>query len=121
MTSSIKKGKDPTDLELKKKLPSFMFCKWLSGNRNTLQMAYIFNLYSKIPIKNQFLAVRSKFQGKVNFIQFPKKFQKDESKKIDVIQEMLNMSYDKSLDYLLYISDKEYNDLETAYNIIRSR
>ena len=120
MTGCIKGAKMPTDAELKK-VPSFMFCKWLSGSKAMIHVANAFNRYSKIPIRCQYLAVKHQFGGKVGYVPFPKKSQLDMNKRIEVIQEMVVLSYDKSVDYLQYISEVEYQKLETSFNLKRTR
>lgn len=121
MTSSIKPNAAiPTDDELKK-VSSFMFCNWLSGNRSMLQLATVFNNYNAIPIKCQYLAVKYKYGGKINYVPYPKKSKVDSGKKIEVIMEMVDLSLEKAVDYLKYISKEEYKMLKTEYELRHTR
>ena len=120
MTSAIKNVPVPKDEELKK-VPPYMFCKWLSGSRETIETARFLNNNGDIPFRVQFLLTKFKHSGKVGFIQFPKKSNDVSSKQIDVVQFMLNMSYSKAVDYLEFLSKEEYKVLHTAYNLRKGR
>lgn len=120
MTSAIKDVPMPKDEDLKKVSP-YMFCKWLSGSRATIQTAQFLNNNDNIPFRVQFLYTKMKHKGTVGFIQFPKKEQAVTSKQIDVIQFMLNMSCEKAIEYLEFIADDEYKELQKAYNLRKGR
>lgn len=121
MTGCIKSGnKIPTEEELKK-LPSFMFCKWLSGERKMVNTANLFNNFSDIPIRSQYIMVQQQFQNKIGFVKYPKKMKEDTSKKIEVVGEMLDLSYEKTLDYVSLMSKEEYKMLKKSYDLKRTR
>ena len=86
-------------LEEKKKFNSFMFCRWLSGNTKTLQIADFFNYYSQfIPDEVQFDII-SDFakQQRIKFIKFPS-FKKSKYDNLH-LQQKYNLSPEKVLEY----------------------
>jgi hypothetical protein len=67
LTGVLDKNKNPSNEEIKK-IPSFIFCKWLGNDYRTIFMGNDINRYDKIPITNQYEMVKSKFAGKIKNI-----------------------------------------------------
>lgn len=114
MTNITKPGNIPSDSDIAK-IPSFIMCNWMSGSPRMVHMANTFNQFSDIPIKNQFLTAKFEFQGKVNYVPYPKKIKDEMSKNELIIQEMLQLSNEKSKLYASLISDEEMNELSETY------
>lgn len=120
MTGSIKNIPMPSEIELKK-VSSFMFCRWLSGCKYTIQTANLFNNFSKIPFYCQFKMVKVKFGGKISYIPYPKQLKDISDKKIEIIEFMLKLNRDRAVDYLKFISKEEFKMLENEFNLMKTR
>jgi len=114
LTGAIKKNTNPTDAEIEK-IPSFIFCRWLSGNPYTIKAANLFNTYSKIPIKNQYRMVKQSFCGKIKYIPYPKKAKTDTSLSIKYLQEHFKLNKQAATEYLDLIDKQELNDIVNMY------
>jgi len=117
--SALDKNKNPSDVEINK-IPSFIFCKWLSGNPNTIMAANQINRYSDIPMLNQYNMIKSAFGGKIKYIPYPKIEKEDTSKKIEYLMDYFKISSEKARDYLEVISSDEINkivDMYTEYEL----
>lgn len=114
LTSSIdpKKTPKPEDIQ---KIPSFIFCKWLSGNPHTIIAANAINMYSNIPIDNQYWMVKNAFAGKIKYIPYPKKESQDKLKKVEFIAEYFKISQEKANEYLGLLSTEELNLIVQMY------
>lgn len=100
-------GKSISDEEISK-IPSYIFCKWLSGNKYTILASNEINKFYNIPIECQYKMIKSAFQGKIKFIKFPKN-SKDLTQDIEKISKYYNVSIEKAKMYLEFISDEELN------------
>ena len=112
----LDKRKHPTDSEIEK-IPSFIFCKWLSGNPHTIQAANLINRYDKIPITNQYKMIETAFAGKIKYIPYPKNIKDDDSLEIQNISKRFNISLEKAREYREYISDSELLEIMAMYEI----
>ena len=115
MWSSLDKNKTPSSTDLKK-IQSFMFCKWLSGDYRTIFDANIFNQYSDIPVENQYFYIKNKYAGKIRNIKYVKA-DKDEfdANVTGILEQHYKISTEKARDYLQYISDEELSYLRELY------
>lgn len=115
MWSALDKNKTPSENDFKK-IQSFMFCKWLSGDPRTINTANIINQYYDIPIKNQYYLVKNQFAGKIRNIKYIKS-EKDEidEKIISILEKYYKISTEKAKDYLNYISKDELEFLKNLY------
>lgn len=114
LTGVLDPKKNPTDEEIKK-IPSFIFCRWLSGHRATIGAANMFNLYSDIPIVSQYKMIKVAFGGKIKYIPYPKNTTIDTVKSIDFISTHFNISYDKAQEYLTLIDKEELKYIIQMY------
>lgn len=114
MTSVLSKSKSRTDSEIEK-IPSYIFCRWLSGNPITIQAANLFNQYDKIPIVNQFKMVKSAFAGKINYIPYPKNNSKDELKSLEYLQKYFNINLEQAKEHMEFISQEELAMITNLY------
>ena len=114
LTSAIDPKKNPTDEEIAK-IPSYIFCRWLSGNPMTITAANAINLYSDIPITNQYKMVKSAFAGKVRFIPYPKNVSQDTLKSREFVAEHFNISDEKAQEYMDLISPEELKSIVDMY------
>lgn len=115
ITSSLDLKKNPT-LEEIQKISSFVFCRWLSGSPHTISAANAINVYTDIPIENQYKMIKSAFAGKIKYIPYPKSITEDKLKKIKYIAEHFNINEDKANEYLEYMSVDEINKIITMYS-----
>lgn len=103
----------PKDEDIEK-IPSFIFCRWLAGNPQSIFVANNINLYSDMPVNAQFDYVHSSFKNKKLFIKYPKK-EKDESFEIDILCKHYKLSPEKAKEYLLYINKEELKNIIELY------
>ena len=114
MTGVLNLKQKPTPEEIKK-IPSFVFCRWLSGNAKTIISGNTLNQYYDIPIENQYHFIKSKHAGKINFIPYPKNIKEDHTKTIEYLSKHFKISEEKANDYLNYISDDELDNIVSIY------
>lgn len=98
------------------KIPSFVFCRWLSGNRATIATANEININYNIPIENQYYMVRHLFMGKVGFIPYPKQVQNEDTEVIEHLVDYFKISHEKAREYVKIIDKNELNDIIKMYN-----
>jgi len=114
LTSAIDPKKKPSIEEIQK-VPSYIFCKWLSGNPHTIIAANAINIYDDIPIENQYWMVKHAFAGKVKYIPYPKNVSQDKLKKIQYVSEHFKINEEKAQEYLDLMDDKELSEIITMY------
>lgn len=114
MTSALDPKKNPSDDEISK-IPSYIFCRWLSGNPTTVFAANAINQFYDIPIENQYHIVKKAFAGKIKFIPYPKQPKADEQKIIEYLCDYFKISTEKAFEYLDMISKKELDFIESLY------
>lgn len=114
ITSALDLKKHPTPEEIQK-IPPFIFARWLSGNIHAIQAANIFNLYSDIPIENQYHAVKAAFGGKIKFIPYPKSASEETQKKVQYLAEHFKISETAANEYLEFISSEELKYIVDMY------
>lgn len=117
MWSSLDKNKTPSEADLKK-IQSFVYCKWLSGDYRTIATANTINQYSDIPIENQYYLVKNQFAGKIRNIKYVK-LEKDEADEttISILCKHFKISIEKAKDYLNFISVDELKYLKELYAV----
>lgn len=120
MTSITRKGGIPSDADIEK-IPSFVMCNWMAGSPYMVHLANTFNMYHQIPIKNQFLTAKYSFMGKIGFVPYPKQEKTEQDMKEMIIQEIYNLSSEKSKDYARFISNDEFKTIEKQYNLMKDR
>ena len=117
ITSTLK-NEEPSENEINE-IPSYVFCRWLSGSPYFLQLANIFNRFSDIPIVNQFYTIKNynkyTLKQKVKFIPYPKGSSEKEEKDLEYISKYYKCSLESAREYLEFISDSELNRLRNAY------
>lgn len=114
LTSALDPKKTPT-LEEIQKIPSFIFTRWLSGSPHAISAANAINLYSDIPIENQYYMVKNAFGGKIKFIPYPKNVTEDKLKKVQFISLHFNISEEKAQEYMDLISKEELKYIVDMY------
>lgn len=114
LTSAIDPKKTPTPVDIQK-IPSYIFCKWLSGNPMTMQAANAINLYPDIPIENQYWVVKNAFAGKVKFIPYPKNVTEDALKKVEFVAKHYNINEEKAQEYIDLMDSKQLHDIIQMY------
>ena len=114
LTSSLDPKKNPSIEEIQK-IPSYIFCRWLSGSPHAIQAANAINMYPDIPIENQYYMVKNAFGGKIKYIPYPKNDSVDKLKKVQFIADYFKISEEKAQEYLDLIDEKELNKIVGMY------
>lgn len=114
MTSALDTRKAPSDEEISK-IPSYIFCRWLSGNPNTIFAANMINQLFDIPIENQYRMIKTAFSGKIKFIPYPKQEKADTEKSIENISDYFKISTEKAREYMDFISSEELKFIQSLY------
>lgn len=114
MTSVLNTKQNPSEDEINK-IPSFIFCRWLSGNSNTVLAANQLNLFSNIPMVNQYKMIKSVFAGKIKYIPYPKNVNADALKKEQYIANYFKINIDKAKEYLELMDNNEINTIVSMY------
>lgn len=94
------------------KVSDFVFCRWLSGNSGTLQIAQMFNYYYDIPIELKLKVAQKIINGRLKFIPYPKSIKNDD-KDIENVSKFFNVSLNKAKMYMEFISDDEMKYINT--------
>lgn len=115
MTSALDPKKNPSQEEIQK-IPSYIFCRWLSGNPHTILAANQINYYDDIPIENQYKMIKSVFAGKIKYIPYPKNVSQDKMKKVEYLADYFKISEEKASEYLELISEDELNSIVNMYS-----
>lgn len=108
----IKKTVSDTDIE---KIPSFIFCKWLSGNPHSIFAGNQINYYHQIPIVQQYYMIKHAFAGKIRYIPYPKNITEAELKEVGYIADYFKISFEKAKEYIELINQKEYRNIVDMY------
>lgn len=119
LTSALDPKKTPTTEEIQK-IPSFIFARWLSGSPHAISAANAINLYTDIPIENQYYMVKYAFGGKIKYIPYPKNESVDKLKKAQFIADHFKISEEKAKEYMELISKEELKkivDMYTEYEL----
>jgi hypothetical protein len=114
ITSALDRKKNPSEDEIEK-IPSYIFCRWLSGNPHTVLAANQINLYSDIPMVNQYKMVKSVFAGKIKYIPYPKNVSEDKLKRVQFVMSHFKISEEKAKDYIELMSDEELKSIVDMY------
>lgn len=113
MTGVLDKNKNETISNINK-IPSYMFCKWLSGNPKTIFDANFINLHYNMPIEAQYKLIRQTHLGKVKYIQWVKN-EKDDSKEIETVAKHLKFSFQKAKEFISLADKDEINSILEIY------
>jgi hypothetical protein len=114
LTGAIDPKKNPSLDEIQK-IPSFIFCKWLSGNPMTINAANGINMYDDIPIENQYWMVKYAFAGKIKYIPYPKNVSEKQLKEVEFISRHFNISEEKAHEYRDLLSAEEKHEIVQMY------
>ena len=103
----------PSDEEIEK-IPSFMFCRFLSTNQYTIMAANEFNKFHKeIPTHLQYKMVKQVFKGKNIYCSMPKKLPEETS--LDNLCEYFKISRSKANEYITFMSPQEIEAINNIY------
>lgn len=114
LTGVLDPKKNPSTEEINK-IPSYIFCRWLSGNPNAIMAANQINLFDAIPIENQYYMVKNVFAGKIKYIPYPKNVSQDSLKKEQYIADYFKISLEKAREYLELMDSTEINNIVNMY------
>lgn len=114
MTSVLDPKSKVTDDEIKK-IPPFLFCRWLSGNPYTIGAANQINVLYNIPIENQYEMIKSVFAGNIKYIPYPKNESINNPIEVQYISDYFKISEEKAKEYLEFISDEELQTIVKMY------
>lgn len=123
MTGCLDPKKSPSIDDLQK-IPSFVFCRWLSGNIYTILAANQINYYFDIPIENQYNMIKNVFAGKIKYIPYPKKEPESDLEKQKIIEYLCDYfkinNYD-AVEYLDLISKEELTKIIEMYKNLENK
>lgn len=105
---------EPEDIS---KVSDYVFCRWLTGNPGTLQIAQMFNLYANIPLDLKLKVAQKIINGRIRYIPYPKGTKNDVTD-LELLSEYFNISIEKAKLYMEFISD---DDLNYIRNCIESK
>ena len=112
---ALKKGRLPSDEEIKK-IPSFMFCRYLGTNAITIAPANVFNVYHKqIPMTLQYKMIKEVFAGKGIYPKLLKKLTKEDEN--DALCTHFNISRERAKEYKQFLTQEEFNEIKEMYVI----
>lgn len=114
LTGSLDLKSKPSDDEISK-IPSYIFCRWLSGHPAAITVANMINYYSDIPIINQYHLVKKAFGGKIKYIPYPKADKADNSKDIEYIAQHFKINEHLAKEYIQLMDKKEYDKIVNMY------
>jgi len=114
LTGCLDKRKNPTDEEINK-IPSYIFCRWLSGNPHTISAANQINFYDNIPMLQQYKMIKSAFAGKIKYIPYPKNVSENALKEVQYIAERFNINTEKAKEYIELMDPKEKQEIVQMY------
>jgi len=114
LTGCLDKRKNPTDEEINK-IPSYIFCRWLSGNPHTISAANQINFYYNIPMPQQYKMIKSAFAGKIKYIPYPKNVSVNELKEVQYIAVHFNINTEKAKEYIELMDPKEKQEIVQMY------
>jgi len=114
LTGCLDKRKHPTDEEINK-IPSYIFCRWLSGNPHTISAANQINFYDNIPMLQQYKMIKSAFAGKIKYIPYPKNVSENALKEVQYIAAHFNINTEKAKEYIGLMDPKEKQEIVQMY------
>jgi len=114
MTGSLNKKKNPTESDIEK-IPSYIFCRWLSGSPHCIFAANQINQYDKIPIVQQYKLVKHVFAGKIRYIPYPKNSANNQSEDVKIVANHFNINENNAREYLEFISKEELSYIKNLY------
>ena len=110
--------KDKPPLEDIKKIPPFIFRKYISNHPTGVLVVQAFNIYDKVPIEHQFNYINRFFaygKHKVKYIQYPKKM-KDNDESLKILQQHYKISYVVAIEYYNTMGEKRVQEIINMYN-----
>lgn len=113
MFSSLDKNKTPPSSDINK-ISSFIFCKWLAGNINSISIANEINKYYDIPVENQYFLVKHSIAGKVRSVKYVKSDKLDDERLLTLCKHF-KINKLKALEYMDLISEEELKYILELY------
>ena len=114
MTGVLNKNSRPSATDIQK-IPSYIFCRWLSGSPHGIMAANQINKYDKIPIECQYNMIKTAFAGKIKYIPYPKKTNNQTLKTIEYLSDFFKISEQKAKEYMDFIDEKELSCIIEMY------
>lgn len=113
--TTLDKSKTPT-MESINKISSFIYCKWLAGNINSIAIANEINKYYDIPIENQYFLAKYSLAGRVRSVKYVKSDKFDDSR-LDILCKHFKINKIKAMEYLEIISKEELSYILSLYEL----
>lgn len=114
MTGVMDPKKNPSEEEINK-IPSYIFCRWLSGSAHCIQAANMINVYHNIPMVNQYKMIKAAFGGRVKYIPYPKNNDEKILKQQEYVARHFNINADLAKEYIEFMDEKELNNIIEMY------
>ena len=112
---SVLSGKE-VDKKVVEKLQSFIFLRWLSGDRRVIGAANVVNLYNNIPENLQYKFFRKMLHGKIKYIPYPKSGKVTKVEDIELICKRYNVSLERAVEMFELVSDEELKTLRSVFS-----
>lgn len=103
------------DSSVTSKMQSFLFLRWLSGDRRVIQSANLINLYYAIPENVQYMFFRKMLFGKLKFIKYPKSPKAKPLEQLELISKHYKVSLELASEMAELISNDEVAYLTDLY------
>ena len=105
---------NPTIYE-KLSISKFMFGRYLAGNRHSLMLSNVFNMYNNIPVELQYDISKKVFNGKIKSITYQRNPLKNNDETVKLLKEHYNLSLDKAIEYHSFMSETDKKNLHDLY------
>lgn len=103
------------DKSITSKMQSFLFLRWLSGDRRVIQAANSVNLFHKIPEDVQYTFFRAMLFGKLKFIKYPKSPKSKPIEHLELLSKHYNVTLDRASEMSEFVSNDEIAELTELY------
>jgi len=97
-----------------RKIPEFIFLKYIGTSPYAIQAAVLFNRYYNIPITEMFKVTQQAFGGKVGYVSYPK-MKKDNSKIYEIIARHYKINLTKAKEYVQILPKQELDKILKIY------
>ena len=97
------------------KLQSFVFLRWLSGEKRVILASNMVNRYSQIPENVQYQMFRKMLHGKIKFIPYPKANKSKPIEDLALVSKHYNVTIERAATMIELVSDEELKYLRKLY------
>jgi len=115
MTSVLKPKIKPSEEEIKR-INQFFFCRFLSSDKRSVQIASFFNVYYKeLPIVIQYNIAKQAISGRISWINFSGKEKAITDKVTLNLSRFYNLSINDAIEYEKLLTKDQKDHFRTLY------